>query len=263
MWVKMTVNQKTRQRTKVKVKWEDAFEESPSGQYLGIIPQEKMKQPKWSYGQKIRFVILVVIIVVIVIILASYLHDPEEKEPEAVIIVSKTVIYQGDSVTFNSKESYDSDGKIESYKWQIELETFTQETFDYTFDSIGEFNVTLTVTDNDKLKDSDNIIIKVQKALSIIVIDEENRENFLGKSLYHMKIQIQNKGNGTLQLNRPTIYFWIIKNGTKYDGELEDNYQIKPKDYTMIEVNFFDFPLDKKPEELIFKFNENYQDTLN
>lgn len=67
-----------------------------------------------------------------------------------------------EAVTLNGSASYDPDGSIDSYEWkegETVLGTDKVITYDFT---VGTHNVILTVTDNDNLTDSDEVIITVE-----------------------------------------------------------------------------------------------------
>ena len=52
-------------------------------------------------------------------------------------------------VTFNASSSYDPDGTIVSYEWDFkDGSTGNGETVNHTFNSTGNYNVKLTVTDD-------------------------------------------------------------------------------------------------------------------
>ncbi len=67
-----------------------------------------------------------------------------------------------EAVTLDGSASYDPDGSITAYEW-IEGDTVlgTAEVITCNF-TVGTHNVTLTVTDNDNLTDSDEVIITVE-----------------------------------------------------------------------------------------------------
>lgn len=50
--------------------------------------------------------------------------------------------------TFDASESYDEDGEIKTFVWEIDGKTFEGNSVNYRFNSAGKHNVKLTVTDN-------------------------------------------------------------------------------------------------------------------
>ena len=70
--------------------------------------------------------------------------------PQAVITTSHPGGYTPLSVTLNASQSTDPDGSIVSYSWQLgDGSSYSQSQVDHTFRMLGQFSVTLTVTDND------------------------------------------------------------------------------------------------------------------
>ncbi len=83
-------------------------------------------------------------------------------EPVAVINTNTTKGYSPLSVLFNASDSYDIDGNIISYHWDFNdstTSTNAEETHEFT--APGEYNVTLTVTDNDGLTSTAWVLINV------------------------------------------------------------------------------------------------------
>jgi len=70
-------------------------------------------------------------------------------------------IYQAfvdEVITFDGSGSNDSDGYIVSYDWDLgNGQTKVGKIITYTYTTIGNYEITLTVTDNDGLKDTDKI----------------------------------------------------------------------------------------------------------
>jgi PKD repeat protein len=74
---------------------------------------------------------------------ASFTYSPESPEYD-------------ETVTFDASASSDSDGTIASYSWDFDDgSTGTGKTTTHSYDSVGNYGVTLTVTDNDGLTDTD------------------------------------------------------------------------------------------------------------
>ncbi len=71
--------------------------------------------------------------------------------------------FAGFSVTFDGSGSSDADGTIVSYEWDFaDGTTGSGPILDHKFTSIGTYTVTLTVTDNDGLQDTDIHIINIK-----------------------------------------------------------------------------------------------------
>ena len=82
--------------------------------------------------------------------------EPENNPPNAVIDYTPKSPTVGESVTFTAEASFDEDGAIDEYQWDLdgddEYETFGQ-TVDRDFDTGGRFSVGLRVIDNDGASD--------------------------------------------------------------------------------------------------------------
>ena len=69
-----------------------------------------------------------------------------------------------ETILLDGRGSYDPDGEIVLYEWDFgDGYTGTGERPSHTYSVIGTFTVTLTVTDNDELTDSDTTTVKVSK----------------------------------------------------------------------------------------------------
>ncbi|MFC6943259.1 PKD domain-containing protein [Salinirubellus sp. GCM10025818] len=72
----------------------------------------------------------------------------------------------GTTVEFTSQSS-DADGSIQTWEWAIDgqAQSVNDSTLEYTFASAGEYNVSLTVTDNDGATNSTNVTVSVSEPL--------------------------------------------------------------------------------------------------
>jgi len=76
--------------------------------------------------------------------------------PVAAFVYSPYSPDLGDAVAFDASASYDSDGTIANYTWDFgdgNITTVSTPAINHTFTSVGGYNVNLTVTDNDGLRD--------------------------------------------------------------------------------------------------------------
>jgi PKD repeat protein len=186
--------------------------------------------------------------------------------PKAIYYISEQNVFQGDNILFDASSSYDLDGYIESYIWEIGTETFRQIYFNYVFDTIGEYSITLTVRDNNKTTDSDKFTIFVQKAISLEPKSQEHKVGFFGPNYYYIDLTITNQGGKSLILSWDQVYFWITdRNGTKYEGNIDstdDQETIPANGILQIGVEFNYFPRDQEPKKLIFEYDVNYKETI-
>ncbi|MGD8543657.1 MAG: PKD domain-containing protein, partial [Candidatus Bathyarchaeota archaeon] len=84
--------------------------------------------------------------------------------PVASFTYSPEILIANENTTLNASLSYDSDGNIAGYYWDFgdgSNGTGVITTHNYT--SVGTYNVTLTVTDNDNLTDTESKLVVVRK----------------------------------------------------------------------------------------------------
>ena len=156
----------------------------------------------------LKIIVGVSVLIIILIIIGYYLPNlfpTEIIKPEAKIEINRSeqmniMINQGEALFFSAKNSTDEDGKIENYQWNFGDGTSSNNVDSmHTYDEPGEYNVSLTVVDNDGNKDISYIIINVN-SLPIPHAKIEGHENQNSVSL--------------------PIYEIIIFNGTKsYDND--------------------------------------------
>jgi len=95
---------------------------------------------------------------------------------------------KGIKVKFDASLSDDPDGEITNFEWQIGTSTFTGTTTEFTFNENGEYQVTLTVTDNDGAPSSTSTIIKVEPFSFAIITDlhigRHYQEEYEGQDYY-------------------------------------------------------------------------------
>jgi len=81
-------------------------------------------------------------------------------------------------ITFNASGSYDPDGTIISYEWDFgDRDTGTGEVITHSYSSAGDYDVTLTVTDNDGYTASETKIISVVDGCTTISIADANAQS--------------------------------------------------------------------------------------
>ncbi len=88
-----------------------------------------------------------------------------QQHPPAAVIAGPDSASVGLPATFDGSGSTDSDGTIVGYRWEIAnasgVDTFTTPTVAYTWSAAGMYPVTLTVTDNDSLRNSTQLAVTV------------------------------------------------------------------------------------------------------
>lgn len=79
-----------------------------------------------------------------------------------------------EEITFNASESYDPDGNIVNYTWNFgdgNITTVTTSLIEHAYSAYANYTATLTVTDNDGLKDTMTALIEIKKKTSTLTIN--------------------------------------------------------------------------------------------
>ena len=139
--------------------------------------------------------------------------------PVAIASPDETIDLPTNSVSLNGTSSYDTDGTIVSYLWQIitgpgggTFSTPMASTTNFSNLQEGVYNVRLTVTDNDGLSDTDFVTVTVEN--SIVDCDETisfSSDDQAGR--YCTEVQL-GAGTGTVVLNYNA-------------GDIPDRFQIE------------------------------------
>lgn len=96
-------------------------------------------------------------------------------------------------VSFDASASTDSDGSITGYLWDFDDgNTGTGQTIDHTFSTPGEYEVTLTVTDNEEVTDTTTqtinaflqIIVVLPQSLTIQPVPAEGKDSTIIRAVY-------------------------------------------------------------------------------
>lgn len=83
-------------------------------------------------------------------VMVIHLGETGNKKPVAVANFEKAA-WQSEEVEFDASESFDPDGSIESYHWDFgDGHTSNEIIAAHSYDTAGEYKVTLTVTDNEE-----------------------------------------------------------------------------------------------------------------
>ncbi len=128
---------------------------------------------------------LVAALVVVLVgsVVPGCIEESENKPPLAIFKTLVTTVNVGDVVGFDATNSSDDDGNIASYHWSFGDGTESYGiTTSHTYSSWGEYNVTLTVTD-DKGKKSLYVQTIVVNGFPEAYIDVDRYQQFLGDPL--------------------------------------------------------------------------------
>ena len=128
-------------------------------------------------------------------------------------------------VNFNGSASYDSDGAITTYEWDFgDDETSEEQSPTHTYSSIGNYQVTLTVTDNKGKTDIDVTYAYITETESYPPTQPEINGTTEGKAntLYNYTIYSTDIENDTIQYvfdwgdDTDTTSSHFLENGTTY-----------------------------------------------
>ena len=128
-------------------------------------------------------------------------------------VASFSVNCDGLSCTFDGSASNDSDGNITSYAWNIGGMSASGANYQYTFAEGGDYEVTLTVTDDDNAESSSTQTVSVSSGTT-------NPGNCQGVSEWELwttyspgqRVQYQ----GKLYQANYTVYYWAPDSGYGY-----------------------------------------------
>ena len=105
--------------------------------------------------------------------------------PIANFTSSPTTLPTGENVTFNATDSYDPDGQIVSYFWDFgDGNNSTGNITTHAYADNGTYAVTLTITDNDGLKDTAQDTISIQNRPPIAQFTESATTVRTGETIY-------------------------------------------------------------------------------
>lgn len=124
-----------------------------------------------------KILVLLVTIGLLVGVLSGCIEEKKEEPANVVPTAIFDCIEKGDinePYTFTSA-STDSDGTITNTSWSIEdVEVSTANGYTTSFDAIGDYTITLTVTDNDGAKSNKTCTISIDYKSPDVAIEEEH-----------------------------------------------------------------------------------------
>ncbi|MBA7517485.1 hypothetical protein ES705_09539 [subsurface metagenome] len=208
---------------------------------------------------KNRISLLVLIILLISVLVGCGVVPPLNQSPTASFTANPNSGVAPLEVFFDASGSYDPDGDILIYEWDFkDGNTGSGKIVNHTFSSTGNYNVRLTVTDDEGAIDSTFKLITVTETEPsgdvVITLDNWDQEyyEYLEKwSMVHAYYTIKNNSDEVVYDYK--IYFTVncIDGNIYYDSWYE-NYTLSPgqshSDYALIET------FDKKADSL--KINE-------
>jgi len=122
------------------------------------------------------------------------------RSPIASFTESATTVCTGETIYFNASDSYDPDGTIANYKWNFgdgNITITNNSVITHIYHEHGDFDVTLTVIDNDSHNDSTSQIINVRvHDIAILNATVSQTEVHMGQ-VVNITITVKNEGTTT------------------------------------------------------------------
>ncbi|MFD1599906.1 PKD domain-containing protein [Halobellus rarus] len=159
-------------------------------------------------------------------------QPPENQNPSAEFDVSPPDPETGETVIFDASDSNDADGSIESYEWDFDGDGTTDATGEQaenTFSSADDYDVTLTVTDDDGANDT---------ATQTVSVSEPTSENQPPSADFTVDPAAPEVGetvtfdaSGSTDDGSITSYAWDFADGETASGESVTHAFDAPGDY--------------------------------
>ena len=143
----------------------------------------------------------------------NYFEPTENQPPTALFIYSPENPLIGEEITFDASFSYDPDGEIVSYEWDFGDESTGEgEVVTHTYSDVGDYTVTLTVTDDDGATNSSSFIISILEEVGLIVdVTSEAPEGYYKDKPIEFKVTVTNPTNTTgINLNAKDVRLTVI-----------------------------------------------------
>jgi PKD repeat protein len=142
--------------------------------------------------------------------------------PVVIFTVSPKALILGEEAEFDAAESYDPDGEIVSFSWDFDGDGVYDYTSDkpyakFKYTEADIYTVTLTVTDNNQLKNATTATLAVlpHRDLAVTDITSTAVEATIGQTI-SFNVTIENQGTETENIN-VTVYYDSFVLETKTD----------------------------------------------
>lgn len=191
-------------------------------------------------------------------------EEPQNQLPVARILIESTYqpIYQGDNVKFDGTRSYDDDGEILYYDWDIGGLEYSGEIKNIAFAAEGTFTVSLTVEDNNHTKNTDTTTITILPAIEIEILSWVDQDGIFVDHYLRVELNIKNLGSASFECSRSDgDFFFVYVGEDEYIGYIwSGDTDIAPHSEEVREIDFDNFPENITPDYLVFQIDENFND---
>jgi len=155
-------------------------------------------------------------------------NEPPNQPPTASATANPTTIEVGQSVQFTGGGT-DSDGTIASYSWNFgDGATSTAQNPAHTYINSGNYNITLTVTDDDGATGSDSVTITVNELPNQPPVATANAAPIAGEA----PLEVIFTGSGSDPDGTITGYGWAFGDGQTSSEQNPSYTYDKPGNYT-------------------------------
>lgn len=163
----------------------------------------------------------------------TIIEQSTNKSPVPIITYSPLSPVEGELITFSGVSSYDPDGTIVNYSWYIGGITLTGDHVTYIFNTKGDYNITLTVTDdkNDSQSTTITISIAIQNNPPVAVASADDYTPTIGQTITFTS-------NGSYDPDGDTItYLWDFgDNSTSNLEKVDHTYNTEGVYYVTLTV---------------------------
>jgi cytochrome c len=132
-------------------------------------------------------------------------YNEGNRKPVANITSNDTVGLAPFKVALSSKSSVDFDDDAITYEWSIDGKKITDANPEYTFNTNGEYNIILKVTDVAGAYDEDTLSVKVGNTLPDVTIKIANSTFFFDKAPVQYEVDIKDKEDKTIDASRAMV----------------------------------------------------------
>lgn len=196
------------------------------GIILGIIYYIKPSKETKKFG---RNCVLIGLWPLYAAIIAAILYGliPSSGVPEAIASVSSTTVEAGESLSFRAAASFDPDGNITSYDWGFgDGNMASGVAVFHAYSNVGTYTVTLTVTDNEGLSDTAEVIVNVVAVPPTAKALATPKSVNVGESISFSGTDSTDP-DGTI-----TSYKWDFGDGNTASGEIATHNYSSKGNYT-------------------------------
>jgi len=140
------------------------------------------------------------------------------RSPIAIFTESKEEALTGETITFNASASYDPDGTITSYFWNLGDGTnATGISTSHAYSENGTYTVTLTITDNEGATGSTSAAKTILNRSPVAVFTESAETGYTGE-LFTFNASASHDPDGFI-----VNYFWNFGDGTNATGVIAEH----------------------------------------